>query len=159
MAPNYLCLADDSKTNQVISALDYSTLHPRIQSLISIYYLICLPSVFVCFSFFKKDFICLFILERMRERAWVWGAAKREKEGGRKNLKQPLHWAWAHHWARSHDPEIMTLAETKNWMLNQLCHPAAPENVFNQRSTMKKNRISFGEINNNREVGWFKEAS
>ena len=28
--------------------------------------------------------------------------------------------------AQSHDPEIMTWAETKSQMLNQLCHPGTP---------------------------------
>ena len=61
-----------------------------------------------------------FILER--KRAWVRG----EVEGV--NLKHISYWAQgAQHWAWSHNPEIMTWAEIKSQMLNQLNHTAAPE--------------------------------
>ena len=36
--------------------------------------------------------------------------------------------AW--HRARSHDPEIMTWAEIKSWMLNQFSHPGTPNQCF-----------------------------
>ena len=54
--------------------------------------------------------IYLFILER--ECAW----ASEQGVGQREHGAQP---------GRSHNPEIITWAETKSWMLNWLSHPVA----------------------------------
>ena len=58
----------------------------------------------------------------------------RERKGGsgdrgRDNLKQALHWAQSPTGAQSHNPEIMTWAEIKSWMLNQLSPPSPPGDV------------------------------
>ena len=60
----------------------------------------------------------LFIWERENERAWVGG-----RDRGTSRL--PTEY-WAQHGAWSHNPEIMTWAEIKSQMLNQLSHPGAP---------------------------------
>ena len=74
--------------------------------------------VFFLFSFFKKD---LFTYLRGRERERFRGAVE---EGERISSRLPTECgAW--HGAWSHDPEIMTWAEIKSWMLNRLSHPGA----------------------------------
>ena len=80
----------------------------------------CLYFLQLLISIFKKDFTYLFQRQREKERV------RRDIGGGRKNLKQTLHWAWSPVGAQSHNHKIMTWAETKSWMLNQPSHPGAP---------------------------------
>ena len=69
--------------------------------------------LFVCL-FFK--FIYLFLTER------EWGRG-REREAERENPKQALHGQHGACSSNSTNHEIMTWAETKSWMLNQMRHP------------------------------------
>ena len=84
-------------------------------------YLAC-PDTDILFSFFK---VYLFILrEQARARTHKWG---RGRERGRERIPSKIcaeHGAW--HRARSHNLEIMTLADIKSQMLNWLSHPGVP---------------------------------
>ena len=72
-------------------------------------------------KFFK---IYLFIWERERERERAWAGAGAEIEG--EFQAESLLSMEPDTGARSHNPEIMTWAETKSWMLNRLSHPGIP---------------------------------
>lgn len=54
---------------------------------------------------------------------FVWGGQWEERE----NLKQVPHPARSQRRAQTHDPEIMTWAETKGQKLTQLSPPGAPD--------------------------------
>lgn len=54
------------------------------------------------------------------------GKGRGEREKG--NPKQTPHCAGGQRGALSHDPEILTLAKVKSWILHPLGHPGAPPN-------------------------------
>lgn len=64
-------------------------------------------------SFFLKDLFILGCGEREQERVGV-GERQKERESPPDSVLSKAH---------SHDPEIMTLAKAKSWLLNQLHQP------------------------------------
>lgn len=52
----------------------------------------------------------------------MWGRAEEEERS-----RLPAEWE-AGSGAKSQDPEFMTRAEIRSWMLGGLSHPGAPEN-------------------------------
>lgn len=57
--------------------------------------------------------------------------AGRGGDGGKgkgENPKQTPHGTWT--WAGLHDSKIMTLAQTKGWLLKHLSHSGAPQMYF-----------------------------
>jgi len=67
---------------------------------------------------------CLFLKTKDRPKAWDGGGGCRR---GKQSLKQTPHPAQSQPGAQSHNPENMTRAEIKSWMLNRLNHPGTPE--------------------------------
>ena len=71
--------------------------------------------------------------ERVRAReSMSRGGAEREREGEKEREKESLHTVSTEPCVglELNDHEIMTRAEIKSWMLNQLSHSGAPENEF-----------------------------
>ena len=78
----------------------------------------------------KSTFFLRFIYLLERKRIQPGGA---EGEGERVSSRLPAECrAWCR--ARSHDPEIMTWAETKSQAFNQLQHPSGLESAFYSHS-------------------------
>ena len=79
--------------------------------------------------------------EREREREKGEGQKEREKENPEQALRS------VRLGAPSHDPEIMTWAQIKSWILNHLSHPGAPGiYIFNQLSRWFSSVAGFGTI-------------
>ena len=76
---------------------------------------------FLCFIFLKILFI--YLRERERERAHEPREEQRERKIISSRLCTECRTPYE---AQSQDPEIMTRAETKSQMPNQLSHPGAP---------------------------------
>jgi len=72
-------------------------------------------------------FLDLFILETERESVCAEGGAEGEGETVLSRLPTKHR---ARRGAGSHDPEIVTRAETKSWTRNWLSHPGAPKILF-----------------------------
>ena len=71
-------------------------------------------------------FLRFYLFEREQAR----GGAKREGQAD-----SCLMWSLTEAGAQSHDPEIMTGAEIKSWMLNRWKHPGTPSlPVFDQNT-------------------------
>ena len=97
--------------------------------------LICYLLTFFFFLFFIYS---LFILEG---RGWQRWGTEEEIEGDLSRLCPESRLCLecrAQHGASSHNPEIMTSAQTKSGILNQLCHSGFPINFW-----MKLTSLSF----------------
>lgn len=80
--------------------------------------------------FFEK-ILFIYFRERGGERELVRGGAEEEGEGKADSPLSAEPQRWGEREAPPQGSEILTPGEIISLMLYQLCHPGAPENVFN----------------------------
>ena len=77
-------------------------------------------------SQWKWCFILFLLIDWFLKIVFIWETGLSRKKGRERVRVCDECRAWLE--AQTHEPEIMTWAKSKSWMLNRLSHPGAPQN-------------------------------